>query len=67
MHPSRGLRHKPSHKGVVHIDVIMLAHNLGGKERTHKGFEALAMGASFHGFKVVCCKIREKFNFFEKE
>ena len=41
--------------GVVHIDVIMLAHNPGGKERTQKEFEALAMGAGFQGFKVVCC------------
>ncbi|RVW60965.1 Caffeic acid 3-O-methyltransferase 1 [Vitis vinifera] len=42
-------------KGVVHIDVIMLAHNPGGKERTEKEFEALAKGAGFQGFKVVCC------------
>ncbi|XP_028806613.1 caffeic acid 3-O-methyltransferase [Neltuma alba] len=41
-------------KGVVHIDVIMLAHNPGGKERTEKEFEALAKGAGFQGFRVVC-------------
>ncbi|XP_071725235.1 caffeic acid 3-O-methyltransferase 1 [Rutidosis leptorrhynchoides] len=42
-------------KGVVHIDVIMLAHNPGGKERTQKEFEALAKGAGFQGFQVKCC------------
>ncbi|KAL5539569.1 hypothetical protein UlMin_045722 [Ulmus minor] len=41
-------------KSTVHIDVIMLAHNPGGKERTEKEFEALAKGAGFQGFKVVC-------------
>ncbi|PON71951.1 O-methyltransferase COMT-type [Parasponia andersonii] len=41
-------------KGVVHIDVIMLAHNPGGKERTQKEFEALAKGAGFQGFQVQC-------------
>ncbi|XP_061364041.1 caffeic acid 3-O-methyltransferase [Gastrolobium bilobum] len=42
-------------KGVVHIDVIMLAHNPGGKERTEKEFEDLAKGAGFQGFRVLCC------------
>nr|QCQ29269.1 caffeic acid O-methyltransferase [Camellia fraterna] len=42
-------------KNVVHIDVIMLAHNPGGKERTQKEFEALAKGAGFAGFRVMCC------------
>ncbi|XAR71571.1 Caffeate O-methyltransferase [Bertholletia excelsa] len=42
-------------KNVVHIDVIMLAHNPGGKERTEKEFEALAKGAGFQGFQVKCC------------
>ncbi|XP_057472322.1 caffeic acid 3-O-methyltransferase 1-like [Actinidia eriantha] len=42
-------------KNVVHIDVIMLAHNPGGKERTEKEFEALAKGAGFEGFRVMCC------------
>lgn len=41
-------------KTVVHIDCIMLAHNPGGKERTEKEFEALAKGAGFQGFRVVC-------------
>ncbi|KAM2281078.1 caffeic acid 3-O-methyltransferase-like [Malus sylvestris] len=41
-------------KGVVHIDVIMLAHYPGGKERTEKEFEALAKGSGFKGFRVIC-------------
>ncbi|KAA8540099.1 hypothetical protein F0562_026791 [Nyssa sinensis] len=41
-------------KNVIHIDVIMLAHNPGGKERTEKEFEALAKGAGFQGFRVMC-------------
>uniref|UniRef100_A0A5B6YWW7 Putative caffeic acid O-methyltransferase n=1 Tax=Davidia involucrata TaxID=16924 RepID=A0A5B6YWW7_DAVIN len=42
-------------RNVIHIDVIMLAHNPGGKERTQKEFEALAKGAGFEGFRVMCC------------
>ncbi|KAF5743429.1 putative caffeic acid O-methyltransferase [Tripterygium wilfordii] len=42
-------------KVTIHIDCIMLAHNPGGKERTQKEFEALAKGAGFQGFQVVCC------------
>ncbi|KAK3230252.1 hypothetical protein Dsin_002133 [Dipteronia sinensis] len=42
-------------KVVFHIDCIMLAHNPGGKERTEDDFKALAKGAGFKGFKVVCC------------
>ncbi|KAL2226876.1 caffeic acid 3-O-methyltransferase 2 [Sesamum indicum] len=42
-------------KNVVHIDVIMLAHNPGGKERTEKEFQTLAQGAGFKGFDKVCC------------
>lgn len=42
-------------KAVIHIDCIMLAHNPGGKERTEKEFEALAKGAGFQGFQVICC------------
>ena len=34
------------------VDVVMLAHSTGGKERTEKEFEALAKGAGFKGFKV---------------
>lgn len=41
-------------KVVIHIDCIMLAHNPGGKERTEDDFKALAKGAGFQGFKVVC-------------
>ena len=41
-------------KGVAHIDVMMLAHNPDGKERTEKEFQALAKGAGFQGFRVVC-------------
>nr|QAX90949.1 caffeic acid O-methyltransferase [Catalpa bungei] len=42
-------------QNVVHVDVIMLAHNPGGKERTEKEFQALAKGAGFKQFKKVCC------------
>ena len=42
-------------KGVIHADVIMLAHNPGGKERTEKEFEGLAKGSGFKGFEVMCC------------
>lgn len=42
-------------KGVVHIDVIMLAHNPGGKERTQKEFHDLANAAGFQGFNLHCC------------
>ncbi|KAE8077600.1 hypothetical protein FH972_016152 [Carpinus fangiana] len=42
-------------KIVIHVDIIMLAHNPGGKERTEKEFEALAKGAGFQGFQVMCC------------
>ncbi|KAL2556389.1 Flavone 3'-O-methyltransferase 1 [Forsythia ovata] len=40
-------------KTVIHFDVIMLAHCLGGKERTEKEFEALAKGAGFRQFHKV--------------
>lgn len=49
--PDTGL----STKNTVHVDVIMLAHNPGGKERTEKEFEALGKGAGFKGFQKVCC------------
>ncbi|CAM8983057.1 unnamed protein product [Rhodiola kirilowii] len=42
-------------KAVNHIDVIMLAHNPGGKERTEGEFKALAKSAGFPGFRVACC------------
>lgn len=44
-------------QNVVHIDVIMLAHNPGGKERTEKEFEALAKGAGFKGFRKAACAL----------
>ncbi|GJU45037.1 caffeic acid 3-O-methyltransferase [Tanacetum coccineum] len=39
---------------VLNADMIMLAHHAGGKERTAKEFEALAMGAGFKGFHSAC-------------
>ncbi|XP_058086205.1 caffeic acid 3-O-methyltransferase-like [Magnolia sinica] len=41
--------------GVFHQDMIMLAYNPGGKERTHKEFEALAKRAGFNGCRALCC------------
>ncbi|XAR52134.1 Caffeate O-methyltransferase [Bertholletia excelsa] len=41
-------------KIIVHADVVMLALNPGGKERTLKEFEALASGAGFEGVRVMC-------------
>ncbi|KAG6490477.1 tricetin 3',4',5'-O-trimethyltransferase-like [Zingiber officinale] len=38
-------------QGVLHMDLVMLAHNPGGKERTKEEFEALATQAGFQGFK----------------
>lgn len=42
-------------QNVVHVDVIMLAHNPGGKERTENEFEALAKKAGFKDFRKICC------------
>ncbi|KAK1273929.1 Caffeic acid 3-O-methyltransferase [Acorus gramineus] len=42
-------------QGSFHGDVIMLALNPGGKERTEGEFEVLAKEAGFTGFKKVCC------------
>ncbi|KAM3319681.1 caffeic acid 3-O-methyltransferase [Capsicum chacoense] len=42
-------------KSKVHGDIIMLAHNPGGKERTEKEFEALANWVGFSRFRKVCC------------
>jgi hypothetical protein len=39
------------------MDVIMLCHSSGGKERTEKEFEALAKGAGFQGFKIASCAL----------
>ncbi|KAJ6843664.1 caffeic acid 3-O-methyltransferase-like [Iris pallida] len=41
-------------QGVVHIDLVMMAHNPGGKERTKAEFEALAKDAGFSGSKALC-------------
>ena len=41
-------------KQVIHIDCIMLAHTIGGREMTEQDFETLAKAAGFQGFKVVC-------------
>jgi len=41
-------------ESVIHIDLIMLAHNPGGKERTEKEYESLAKAAGFSGSKVIC-------------
>ncbi|KAF3644271.1 Caffeic acid 3-O-methyltransferase [Capsicum annuum] len=42
-------------KSKVHGDIMMLAYNPGGKERTEKEFEALAKGVGFSGFRKACC------------
>ncbi|XP_078173140.1 flavone O-methyltransferase 1-like [Carex rostrata] len=42
----------PKAQGVFHLDLIMLAHNPGGKERTMKEFEALAKEVGFSSFKA---------------
>ncbi|XP_043695882.1 caffeic acid 3-O-methyltransferase-like [Telopea speciosissima] len=42
-------------KVVFQLDSIMYANTPGGKERTQKDFEALAKGAGFADFRVVCC------------
>ena len=41
-------------QGVIHLDMIMLAHYPGGKERTEREFDALAKGAGFSRSKVIC-------------
>ncbi|CAL9063276.1 unnamed protein product [Musa banksii] len=38
-------------QSVCHVDLIMLAHNPGGKERTEMEFQELAKQAGFSGFK----------------
>lgn len=37
---------------VAHVDLIMLANNPGGKERTEQEFRSLAKAAGFSGFKA---------------
>jgi caffeic acid 3-O-methyltransferase len=40
---------------VLGQDLLMLAQNPGGKERTQKEFEALALKSGFSGGEVICC------------
>ncbi|KAK9122376.1 hypothetical protein Syun_019993 [Stephania yunnanensis] len=42
-------------RGLCQIDLVMMTQNPGGKERTDKEFEALAMKAGFAGIRKVCC------------
>ncbi|KAK9093715.1 hypothetical protein Scep_025184 [Stephania cephalantha] len=42
-------------KDICQADLIMMAQNPGGKERTDREFEALATKAGFSGVKKVCC------------
>ncbi|RRT37730.1 hypothetical protein GW17_00039727 [Ensete ventricosum] len=43
----------PQTKCAYEIDVIMLAHCHGGRERTRKEFQDLARDASFSGFNIT--------------
>ncbi|KAJ7551282.1 hypothetical protein O6H91_06G009400 [Diphasiastrum complanatum] len=36
------------------VDLLMLAYNQGGKERTEEEFKDLALAAGFAGIKVIC-------------
>ena len=40
---------------VFEIDLFMLAQNPGGKERSQKDFEELAVKSGFSGCEVICC------------
>ncbi|EOY16315.1 Caffeic acid 3-O-methyltransferase 1 [Theobroma cacao] len=40
---------------VCEQDLLMLAQNPGGKERTRKEYEALALRTGFSGSEVICC------------
>jgi O-methyltransferase domain len=40
-------------RGGLHEDLIMLAYNPGGKERTEQEFRSLFEGAGFTGFKTT--------------
>ncbi|XP_018817142.1 caffeic acid 3-O-methyltransferase-like [Juglans regia] len=46
---------KVSSNIVFEQDLFMLAQNPGGKERTQKEFEALALKSGFSGCEVICC------------
>ncbi|OIT28627.1 caffeic acid 3-o-methyltransferase, partial [Nicotiana attenuata] len=41
--------------GVSQCDLIMMAQNPGGKERSEQGFRALATEAGFKGVNLICC------------
>ncbi|XP_043693136.1 caffeic acid 3-O-methyltransferase-like [Telopea speciosissima] len=41
-------------KNVFGSDLLMMAQQVGGKERTEKEYRALAMGVGFEGFKFIC-------------
>ncbi|VAI52462.1 unnamed protein product [Triticum turgidum subsp. durum] len=43
----------PEAQGGFHLDMIMLAHNPGGRERYEREFEALAKGAGFGAIKTT--------------
>jgi caffeic acid 3-O-methyltransferase len=43
----------PKAQGVFHVDMIMLAHNPGGRERYEREFRDLAKAAGFSGFKAT--------------
>ncbi|XVF39316.1 hypothetical protein PTKIN_Ptkin01aG0024800 [Pterospermum kingtungense] len=40
---------------VCEQDLFMLAQSSGGKERTRKEYEALALKTGFSGWEVICC------------
>ena len=44
---------------VLRVDMIMMALNPGGKERTQKEFEALAKEAGFKGFRKASCVLNQ--------
>ncbi|KAI6672510.1 hypothetical protein NL676_000416 [Syzygium grande] len=48
-------------KLVAHADLIMMAHNPGGKEWTEKEFEALAKAAGFKRFLQCLQDLRDGF------
>ncbi|CAK7346897.1 unnamed protein product [Dovyalis caffra] len=51
---------------VFEQDLLMLAQNPGGKERTQKEFEVLAKKSGFSGCEVMCCAYNSWVMEFEK-
>ncbi|CAH9143024.1 unnamed protein product [Cuscuta epithymum] len=47
----------PTTRNVIHADILMLAYNPGGRERTEKEFEVLSKNAGFIQFRKVCCAL----------